>query len=321
METLCGTLNLEAHNALFMARPLIAAAIESCWEDPLRTTIEVDEQKEVPAPEWDPASLKLGCRLQEVLPQRTWQYITTDLYLLFWSLSLQDIILPEALYEKHISTLRSRAQAHRCMQGESDKHRRDAIKSLAVLEQLEHEFDKQHKHHRLVLGNIEARKESLMVRIDTRCPCIAEELTRKLILPRLTLTLSDALFCAHFFLHLHTIGTPYFNSLEYFDSIIKEVLPMIYVATEQESVALGMFLKVTLEPLKSWRMNETAYIEQAGTLLGFMVDGVPCPYADFCFLFSGWYDTITRTVLLCLSDFANHGRACLLLLIKVHVAT
>ena len=139
-------------------------------------------------------------------------------------------------------------------------------------------------------------------------------------MPRVTITPEDALFCAIFFKQLHSLETTNFSSLQYYDRVVKDVFPVIYCATDQEARCLGIFLRATFEPLTRWRFDRRRYDMEAGSKLGFSVaigSASRCTYEQYCTVFTKWHDKITKVALHSLSHYKDHGRACLLVLIKL----
>lgn len=317
LHDLCGCFHMEAYIALAVARPLITAAIKRRYQDDCRETKCEAEIAETVLQQWDPAFGLLKVCLRHALPSRIWRHITPDLYLLFCSLSLSDITLPTQLYEEHISSLRYRCSLHHGAPG-SEKKRKEEMKSANLLEHLEIEFKGRQKHHTIVLAEIEACKDALMYRTDVvEHSSVVQQVIRTLIVPRMPTTLSDASFCAQFFLHLHKILTPGFPSLVYFNTAMVELIPIVFSATDQEAAALGTFMRATLVPLRQWRLNKGVYDAEAKTSPGFFINGEQCSHEKYCLLFSSWYEALTHMTLRCLGDFVHHGRACLIFLIKV----
>jgi THO complex subunit 2 len=135
-----------------------------------------------------------------------------------------------------------------------------------------------------------------------------------------TITPEDSVFCATFFHKLHALETPNFSSLQYYDRVVKDVFPVVYCATDREARCLGVFLRATFEPLKRWRFDKRLYDKEAASKPGFSVAiGSParCSYDQYCTVFFKWYDKITKIALHCLDQYKDHGRACLLVLIKL----
>jgi len=139
-------------------------------------------------------------------------------------------------------------------------------------------------------------------------------------MPRMTITPEDSLFCANFFHKMHMLEPPNFSSLQFYDRVVKDIFPLVYCATDHEARCLGIFLRALFEPLKRWRLDKSQYEKEAASKLGFSVAiGSParCSYDQYCTVFSKWHDKITKIIIHCLDKYGNHGRACLLVLIKL----
>lgn len=248
-------------------------------------------------------------------------YVTLELYVAFWTLSLRDIALPSGLYEAQLRTLQSKVEVseHGFAEGQgSEIERSQTMRSSSIIEQLESEFCVRREHNLKILEILEHNKRLLIVRNDDQQQAdIIKEIVCKLVIPRVSMTYKDAMFCAHFFLHLHTIGTPNFISLDYFEAIFKYVAPMIFSATDNQAAALGIFLKATLAPLWSWMQDKRKYHAEAASRPGFDIGGNPCSHEQYCKKFAGWYDVLTKIFVGCLEKVEDYSRPCLLLLIKV----
>jgi THO complex subunit 2 len=172
-----------------------------------------------------------------------------------------------------------------------------------------------------ILSDLEAKRISFLSAVveDQRRP-ISEALLQHCIMPRVTITPEDSLFCAKFIQKLHILETPNFSSLQYFDRVIKDIFPIVFCATDHEARCLGIFLRATFKPLKDWRFNKHLFDVEAASKPGFSVAiGSPsrCSYDQYCTVFFKWYDKITKIMISCLEQYRDHGRACLLVLIKL----
>ena len=158
------------------------------------------------------------------------------------------------------------------------------------------------------------------MQVEDQRRSISEAVLQYCVMPRVTVTPEDALFCATFFHKLHALETPNFSSLQYYDRVVKDVFPVVYCATDREAHCLGVFLRATFEPLKRWRFDKRLYDKEAASKSGFSVAiGSParCSYDQYCTVFFKWYDKITKIAFHCLDQYKDHGRACLLVLIKL----
>ncbi len=77
--------------------------------------------------------------------------------------------------------------------------------------------------------------------------------------PRLLLSPKDALYAAKFFIVLHQMNTPYFNTLSYANELAKQVTPTVLCSSRREATCLGVFLLETLTVLRRWYDSKAVY--------------------------------------------------------------
>lgn len=309
-------LHLEPQIALHAARPLIAEAAAAHRRE-LRAKIPISSNSKSSLCKWEPG----GKALRSSLPARDWGALTSDLYLIFWSLSLYDVTVPTREYDAQIALIRSKINvAHREFP-DADRRKKETARCLNTINSLESELGFQRHHYQQIMTDLEARRNSLLGSIvEGQRRSISEALLENCIMPRVTITPEDALFCAIFFKQLHSLETTNFSSLQYYDRVVKDVFPVIYCATDQEARCLGIFLRATFEPLACWRFDRRLYDMEAGSKLGFSVaigSASKCSYEQYCAVFTKWHDKITQVALHSLSHYEDHGRACLLVLIRL----
>lgn len=309
-------LHVQPQIALHAARPLIAKAARHRQNKMVTRSL--------PAPDlptclskWEPSS----ATLRASLPMGDSNAMTSELYLTFWSLSLYDIKLPVQQYDAQIALIRAKLSAAQRESLEPDKRKKEMARCLNTVNLLVSELEAQKRHCKQITSDLEARREGLLGSIvEDHRRSISDALLQNCIMPRVTTTPEDSLFCAIFFEQLHVLETSNFSSLQYYDRVVKDVFPVIYCATDHEARCLGIFLRATFEPLKRWRFDKRAYEMEAASKPGFSVaigSAARCSYDQYCTVFLKWYDKITKLAIHCLSHYRDHGRACLLVLIKL----
>ncbi|XP_074329435.1 THO complex subunit 2-like [Apium graveolens] len=98
------------------------------------------------------------------------------------------------------------------------------------------------------------------------------EFLQRCIFPRCTFSMPDAVYCAMFVNTLHSLGTPFFNTIYHIDVLIcKTLQPMICCCTEYEVGRLGRVLSDTLRTAYLWKKNESIYERECGNMPGFAV--------------------------------------------------
>lgn len=260
---LVNELHVESQVALYMARPLIRAAAAAKRKDP---------SKPLPASlaQWDAEGPELQEQLRAILPPETWQSLSMECYTSFWGLTLQDIHVPKALYEQRIAALqKSGGRDHR-----DDRKQSRAQEKLA--NDLKAELEQREKHVETVLTHIRSQKSkffaelelvvSLKARVEQNDASAHQNfdiilmVLANCVMPRVFLSEEDALFTAHFVHLLHELSPDSFSSLQFFDRIVKTLVPTVFSITERESAHLGIFLRHFLEPIIRWYGSLPAYL-------------------------------------------------------------
>jgi len=330
-QTLCLVLRIEPQIALHAARPLVAAAAarqralvkEEKSTIKLTTKLVVMNQPTANnmLDKWDSNGALMKAAMLASLPSEEWEAMTTEFYLIFWSLSLYDIKVPIKAYDTQIAILRAKYNTVQREVEESDKRKKEMTRCLNVVDVLTTELAAQKDHCKQILGDLEMHRDKLLgAVVEDQRRSISEAVLQRCVMPRVTVTPEDALFCATFFHKLHALETPNFSSLQYYDRVVKDVFPVVYCATDREAHCLGVFLRATFEPLKRWRFDRRLYDKEAASKPGFSVAiGSParCSYDQYCTVFFKWYDKITKITLHCLDQYKDHGRGCILVLIKL----
>ncbi|KAF8040092.1 hypothetical protein BT93_B2344 [Corymbia citriodora subsp. variegata] len=134
------------------------------------------------------------------------------------------------------------------------------------------------------------------------------EFLQRCIFPRCTFSMSDAVYCAMFVHTLHSLGTPFFNTVNHIDVLIcKTLQPMICCCTEYEVGRLGRFLYETLKTAYYWKSDESIYERECGNMPGFAVyyrypNSQRVTYGQFIKVHWKWSQRITRLLIQCLES-------------------
>ncbi|RZC53372.1 hypothetical protein C5167_012226 [Papaver somniferum] len=134
----------------------------------------------------------------------------------------------------------------------------------------------------------------------------------------------DAVYCAQFVRTLHSLGTPFFNTVNHIDVLIcKTLQPMICCCTEYEAGRLGRFLFETLEMAYQWKKKESTFERECGNMPGFAVyyrypNSQRVTYSQFVRVHWKWSCRITRLLIQCLeSNEYMEIRNALIMLTKI----
>ncbi|KAJ6757744.1 THO2 PROTEIN [Salix koriyanagi] len=150
------------------------------------------------------------------------------------------------------------------------------------------------------------------------------EFLQRCIFPRCTFSMPDAVYCAMFVHTLHSLGTPFFNTVNHIDVLIcKTLQPMICCCTEYEAGRLGRFLYETLKIAYYWKSDETIYERECGNMPGFAVyyrfpNSQRVTYGQFIKVHWKWSQRMSRLLIQCLeSSEYMEIRNALILLTKI----
>ncbi|WOL00987.1 hypothetical protein Cni_G09700 [Canna indica] len=249
--------------------------------------------------------------IQSMLPPKAWNSLSPDLYATFWGLTLYDLYVPRNRYEAEIAKQHSAIKALEEISDNSSiaitKRKKDKEKIQEVLDRLTSEFQKHDHHVASVRQRLTREKDKWL----SSCPDtlkINMEFLQRCIFPRCIFSMPDAVYCANFVHTLHSLGTPYFNTVNHLDVLIcKTLQPMICSCTEYEAGRLGRFLYETLKMAYHWKSDESIYECECGNMPGFAVyyrfpNSQRVTYFQFVKVHWKWNTRITRLLVQCLES-------------------
>mmetsp|Transcript_2059 Transcript_2059/g.6840 ORF Transcript_2059/g.6840 Transcript_2059/m.6840 type:complete len:324 (+) Transcript_2059:2769-3740(+) len=315
---LCRKLQIEPHFAFRVTRSLLGSAVT----DPRLSWDENKGRVGKNVCEWSPFNKEFCSKSIRALPLHYLTVLAPRFYVIFWSLTLQDVYLPVACYLSCIASLESRS-SH--IEGDlsmiHDKRSKDVLRNFGTIDLLKAELATRREQLKFVAiqvrTNITAIFSSLHYKHRRTIP---EAMLQYCVIPRATQSPEDAMFAAVFIHQLHFMELPKFSSLLYFDRIIKDVIPLVLCATDREARSLGIYLKRTFNLLLRWRCNSIAYNQEAAMKVGFSLFYGPtttCSFEQFSIIFAKWHEQATQTFEYGLRQYDSHGRSTLLTLIKV----
>ncbi|CAH9146449.1 unnamed protein product [Cuscuta epithymum] len=265
--------------------------------------------------------------IKMMLPSKAWNSLSPDLYATFWGLALYDLYVPRNRYDSEIAKLRAALKALEELSDNSSsaitKRKKDKEKIQESLDRLNLEFHKHEEHVASVHRRLAREKDKWL----SSCPDtlkINMEFLQRCIFPRCTFSMPDAVYCAMFVNTLHSLGTPFFNTVNHIDVLIcKTLQPMICCCTEYEVGRLGRFLYETLKTAYYWKGDEAIYERECGNMPGFAVyyrypNSQRVTYSQFIKVHWKWSQRITRLLIQCLeSTEYMEIRNALILLTKI----
>ncbi|KAJ8760884.1 hypothetical protein K2173_021922 [Erythroxylum novogranatense] len=265
--------------------------------------------------------------VKTMLPSRAWNSLSPDLYATFWGLTLYDLHVPRGRYESEISKQHAALKALEELSDNSSsaisKRKKDKERIQESLDRLTSELHKHEENVASVHKRLSMEKDKWL----SSCPDtlkINMEFLQRCIFPRCTFSMQDAVYCAFFVHKLHSLGTPFFNTVNHIDVLIcKTLQPMICCCTEYEAGRLGRFLYETLKIAYHWKSDEAIYERECGNMPGFAVyyrypNSQRVTYGQFIKVHWKWSQRISRLLIQCLeSTEYMEIRNALILLTKI----
>ncbi|KAM3363868.1 THO complex subunit 2-like [Capsicum galapagoense] len=265
--------------------------------------------------------------IKTMLPSKAWNSLSTDLYAAFWGLTLYDLHVPKSRYEFEIAKQHAALKALEELSDNSSsaitKRKKDKERIQESLDRLTMELQRHEEHVTSVRRRLIREKDTWL----SSCPDtlkINMEFLQRCIFPRCTFSMPDAVYCAVFVNTLHSLGTPFFNTVNHIDVLIcKTLQPMICCCTEYEVGRLGRFLYETLKTAYCWKGDESIYERECGNMPGFAVyyrypNSQRVTYGQFIKVHWKWSQRITRLLIQCLeSTEYMEIRNALILLTKI----
>eukprot|EP00250_Pteridium_aquilinum_P010635 c19529_g1_i1 orf=214-5961(+) len=249
--------------------------------------------------------------VHSMFPAKAWNSLSPELYATFWGLSLQDLFVPRKRYEAEITKQHA---ALKVLEENSDnshaaitKRKKDKEKIQEVLDRLTSEMQKQEQNAKSVHQRLVKEKDSWL----TSCPDslkINMEFLQRCIFPRCVMSMIDAIYCARFVHTLHSLGTPFFNTVNHIDVLLcKTLQPMISSCTEYEAGRFGRFLCETLKMAYYWKSQEAIYEKECGNMPGFAVlyrdpNSTRVTFSQFLRVHLKWSNWITKSLIQCLES-------------------
>ncbi|XP_011629407.1 THO complex subunit 2 isoform X2 [Amborella trichopoda] len=265
--------------------------------------------------------------VRSMLPSKAWNSLSPELYATFWGLTLYDLYVPKNRYESEIAKQHAALKNSEEQSDNSNsaiaKRKKDKERIQEILDRLTNELHKHEENVASVRKRL-AREKDIWL---TSCPDtlkINMEFLQRCIFPRCVFSMPDAVYCAMFVHTLHSLGTPFFNTVNHIDVLVcKTLQPMICCCTEYEAGRLGRFLYETLKMAYYWKSDEAIYERECGNMPGFAVyyrdpNSQRVTFSQFIRVHWKWSGRITRLLIQCLeSTEYMEIRNALILLTKI----
>ncbi|KQK15800.1 THO complex subunit 2 isoform X3 [Brachypodium distachyon] len=197
--------------------------------------------------------------IRTILPTKAWIALSPELYATFWGLTLYDLHFPKDRYDAEIKKLHDNLKQ---LEDNSDnssiaisRRKKDKERIQDLLDKLNNESEKHQQHVVSVFQRLTREKDKWLSSSPDALK-INMEFLQRCVYPRCVLSMQDAVYCATFVQTMHSLGTPFFNTVNHIDVFIcKTLQPMICCCTEYEAGRLGRFLHETLKMAYHWKVH------------------------------------------------------------------
>ncbi|EDV24606.1 uncharacterized protein TRIADDRAFT_56575 [Trichoplax adhaerens] len=204
-----------------------------------------------------------------MLPASTWNDISIQLYVTFWSLSMYDIYTPTARYESEINKLTLAINSIDVENIAPSKRKKEKERLTNLMEKLRTEEKKQKEHTERVKVRLSREKDTWFPlrtsKKDLRVLCFLQTC----IFPRGCFSEADAVYCAKFIFLVHSLKSPNFSTLLLFDKLFSDISYIVSCLTENEAHHYGRFLCCMLETIDKWHRSKEKYDKECSNYPGF----------------------------------------------------
>lgn len=268
---------------------------------------------------WHPVLKTIMDEMQPQLPEEVINLIGVGFYATFWQLSAYDIHVPGKSYEDEMNRQKKKINSitlDRTNISVSGSKVKDS--QLKQLKQLVEDLLAENKQHLKAYGENRMRLQKEKEHWFAGKARLSNELSTALMehcfLPRMLLSASDAYYCFRLVKLLHSLGTPNFRTIGFYDLLFRteRLTSLIFQCTSKESDNLGKFLFEVLREFARWHQNKATFEKEAygakKQLPGFakkVEKGKPhilFDFEDFKKVLFKWHSNLHAALLKCLSS-------------------
>uniref|UniRef100_A0A1I7X8W3 Tho2 domain-containing protein n=1 Tax=Heterorhabditis bacteriophora TaxID=37862 RepID=A0A1I7X8W3_HETBA len=267
--------HLRLDSAMYLTRPTYMPKVQSAYESAKRAVKSLDgehKQKLDSKQKFvffksalDTVVNQLIDELTPCMPTHVCSDIPMRLLVVFWILSLYDIDVPTAAYERTVEAIRKQAK--------DNSERIDMVwffiifysksKRLKEEERLRNVETKLKEEQKRQSDHVERIRLWLAHSKDRLFEAGRSQQTgsflQMCIIPRALFSESDAIYCARLVIILHQQRTTLFQSLIFIDKTFSDVLPLICGLSENEANSFGRFLQIILSQTQRWHADKNIF--------------------------------------------------------------
>uniref|UniRef100_M4AB27 THO complex subunit 2 n=1 Tax=Xiphophorus maculatus TaxID=8083 RepID=M4AB27_XIPMA len=331
IDVLCNQFHTPHDAAFFLSRPMYAHQIlQSKYEELKKAEKGNRQQQKVTkyVAACEQVMMPVHEAVMSLHPARVWDDLRPQFYATFWSLTMYDLAVPHAAYEREVNKLRVQIKAiEENSEIPLNKKKKEKERCTALQEKLQEEEKKQMEHVQRVLHRLKLEKDSWLL-TSTKNETITKFL-QLCLFPRCIFSSIDAVYCARFVELVHQQKTPNFCTLLCYDRVFSAIIYTVASCTENESHRYGRFLCCMLETVTRWHSNRAVYEKECVNYPGFLTifraagfDGGnkadQLDYENFRHVVHKWHYMLTKASVHCLEtgDY-THIRNILIVLTKI----
>lgn len=219
---------------------------------------------------------EIASEVQSIHSPQIWSYLSPELYAVFWSLSLYDLTVPSARYEKEIGLIKQQISDLTNVKGDltttENRSKPSEVRRLeSLLADLSSEHALQCQNHAAIKRFVQSRKTQWFNRSEMTASDStttewhkhsATSLVQHCLLPRCLSSPNDATYSAHLLALFHESAMPHLNIMRVYGTLFgPHLATTIFTCTEREAENLGRFLNEVLKRLNL--LNEVDSVYQA----------------------------------------------------------
>ncbi|KAH9492653.1 THO complex subunit 2, partial [Bulinus truncatus] len=315
IDVLLSTYHIPHSAAFFLSRPLYAHSINVKYDE-LKKSEKDKDKKNHKTQCYIKSSREVMLPVVEaimpVFSSKIWDDLTPQFYITFWSLSMYDLYVPKAAYEKQILLQESQISAVEANKDmPASKKRKEQERCKILIDKLKDEARRQMEHVQRVMERLEEEKISWFP-TGTLKSEMTTNLLQYCLFPRCCFTASDAIYCGHFIQVLHNLKTPNFSTLITYDRVFNDITYTVTSCTENEARRYGRFLCSALETVMRWHSSPAIYEKECFNFPGFLTvfrKGTDMnnkmdrlDYENYRHVCHKWHFRLTKSVITCLES-------------------
>ncbi|KAH8680993.1 transcription factor/nuclear export subunit protein 2-domain-containing protein [Xylariales sp. PMI_506] len=208
--------------------------------------------------------------VQALLPPATWESVSPELYVLFWSLQTSDLGIPASSY--NAESVRLQKEQEFIKKDRSDMSRSGRAKAEQRKADIAQLASKLGSEATQCQERVSKTKMMLLKSAPTWIPAnmakssgVADTLIEECLIPRILMSPGDADFCYKIVRFLHDNQVANFNILALYDRFfsVNRLRSLIFSCTLREADFMGRFIKLALGDLSRWHRSKDAFEREA----------------------------------------------------------